>query len=191
MESGRLAEPLPLVEPEALRDPPERGRDPPDESGGLLHPPSGLLQRRTLSQPSRMLRQLGYSHAALLGRPLEEGLPAAVHLSIVHENELVAPPFHDSGVPLTHLVDEAPHLRRQIGFSPKRLHAAHDPGVALHPGKFGTLGFGPRHEGLRSPYHAEFRERPASTLRCGTCVEMTASPSVGRSTTSTGLRGSW
>ena len=36
MARGRFAEPLPLVEPEALRDPPERGRDPPDEARVLF-----------------------------------------------------------------------------------------------------------------------------------------------------------
>ena len=147
MECGRLAEPLPLVEPEALRDPPERGRNPTDEARGLLHPPSGLLQRRALGQPRRMLRQLGYRHAALLGRPLEEGLPADVHLRLLREGERVAPPFHHPGVPLQHLVDDGLYLRRQLRAVRKRVCAGHDPGVALHPVELGSLGFGPRHEG--------------------------------------------
>ena len=47
------------------------------------------------------------SEPALLGRPFEEGLLAAVQLSLLDEGELVAPPFHHPGVPLPHLVDEA------------------------------------------------------------------------------------
>ena len=161
--SGRFAEPLPLVEPEALRDPPERGRDPPDEARGLLHPASGLLERRALGQPRRMLRQLGYRQPALLGRPFEEGVPVAVRLSLLHEGELVAPPFHNPGVPLPHLVDEGLHLRRQIQAGRERLHAGHDPGVALHPVELGSLGFGPRHEG--APVVPQVTQHPARRIR--------------------------
>ena len=128
---GRFAELFSLVEPEAMRDPPERGRNAFGEARGLLHPAPGLLERRALVEPRRMLPKLGYRQAALLGRPLEERLPAAVHLRLLHEGQFVAPPFHHPGVTLLHLVDEALHLRRQLQSGRMRLHAGHDPGVAV------------------------------------------------------------
>ena len=161
--SGRFAEPLPLVEPEALRDPPERGRDPSDEARGLLHPASRLLECRALGQPRRMLRQLGYRQPALLGRPFEEGLLAAVRLSLLHKGELVAPPFHHPGVPLPHLVDEGLHLRRQIQAGRKCLHAGHDPGVAVDPVELGIPGFGPCQEG--TPVVPQIAQHPDRRIR--------------------------
>ena len=59
MESHGFAEPCSLVEPEALCNPPECRRDPRNEARHLLHPAAGLLQRRALGQPRRMLRQIG------------------------------------------------------------------------------------------------------------------------------------